>query len=118
MPTSEQPSILEAIATRPSMYWGESANHFHSFRAFLAGVELSRATVVTSECKESLDHIIPPHFNEFVRDELGVSFPNVGMEWAAIIESQTTTDREALSLLISLRKKYDDSRWAATTSDS
>ncbi len=109
-------SLLEVIATRPGMYWGQSANHFDSLKAFLTGVELANSPLFMPEAKESLANLIPRHFNEFVKEETGLSFPNTGMEWAVIIESKTQSDREALDLLLHLRKKYDQSKWAAAAS--
>ncbi len=107
-------SLLEAIATRPGMYWGQSANHFDSLKAFLTGVELANSPLAKPEVKESLADLIPHNFNEFVKEETGLSFPNTAMEWAVIIENKTHSDREALDLLLNLRKKYDQSKWAAS----
>lgn len=112
MQEPEKISVLESIVKRPGMYWGNSANHFHSFIAFVSGVECFNHPETDPIYQRELANIIPPHFTEFVYAELGGPDPGSGMHWSYLIQRRTKDGREALDLFYELRKKYDQSKWA------
>lgn len=88
------------------MMWGDSTNHYHSLCAFIAGIQFSNTN---ASVREALDHIIPPHFNEFVSTELRI---RPMRHWSALIGQKARTPDEASNLLLELRKKYDYSKWS------
>ena len=107
MNDSTQPSwlsILEAIVTRPALYWGDSENNFHSFIAFIHGFQLARTA--TPEALLELDQILPPDFDRFVTEHYGHTFPRGGYGWSWFIEENSSTPKEALELFLHLRKLY------------
>jgi hypothetical protein len=111
MTNDEQPrdaSVLDHIFQRPAMYWGNSANHFHSFVAFVSGYQIARGELLGEEEKRQLDEVIPPRFHEFVTEYYGHRFPYGGYGWTSFIEKNTNSDREALDLFMKLRRLYDE----------
>jgi hypothetical protein len=108
--TDDALRILESIIERPAMYWGNSPNHFHSFVAFQSGIMCTLGT----DCSRSpLGDLIPSHFDHFVTEYYGHKFPQGGFGWASFIEEHSASDREALSLLLTLRRLYSSSRFPA-----
>lgn len=100
--------LLENIIRRPAMYWGNSDNHFHSFVAFFSGYGFGRGEHLEDEARMQLDNVIPPKFDEFVTEYYGHKFPYGGYGWATYIEENSSSDDEALSLFLKLRRLYDE----------
>ena len=100
--------LIESIIRRPSMYWGNSDNHFHSFVAFLSGYGLGAGHQLDEDARKQLDDVIPAKFHEFVTEYYGHKFPHGGYGWMTFIEENTDSDEEALSLFLKLRRLYDE----------
>lgn len=98
------------MAQRPGLYWGKSDNHFHSLMAFLAGIEVARNPLLNDEAKKQLDQITPEGFTEFVRQRLGRSMPNTGVEWAHLIETETSSGDQAMKLLAALLGEFKEAK--------
>lgn len=101
---------LEFMVTRPGMwvYSEKGDNYFEGLGNFLHGIEWASSPEMTSENREDLADLIPSDFTEFVRKQLRCRASNI--RWHTIIKLKTKTDREALDLLLELRKKYDLSK--------
>jgi len=54
-----------------------------------------------------MERIIPPDFSRFVADHFGEKGYAAGHDWTRFIEGHTNSDREALELLLRLRRLYD-----------
>ena len=80
--------------------------------AFLAGINIARNPLLSDEAQQELDHLIPDGFTEFVRQRFGRSMPNTGVEWAHLIESETSSGDEAIRLLASLLDEFKKSAGA------
>jgi len=111
-------SILESIIARPALYWGNSDNHFHSFIAFINGLQLARSA--NPEALEELDRILPPDFDRFVTTHYGHTFPHGGYGWSTFIEENSGSPKEALELFLHLRKLHaaQDGKSPATHTSS
>lgn len=101
--------LLENIVARPGMYWGDSENHFHSFIAFQVGTRFDREP--EKFWGTALGRLIPGHFDHFVTEYYGREFPYGGYGWSTFIEKNSSSDKEALDLLLVLRRLYSESRF-------
>ena len=96
--------ILENIVERPSMYWGDSANHFHSFIGFLTGYGWRLEFTDEHPC------LIPDDFHYFVTHHYVGEWRLEGTKgWMTFIEENTSDDHAALRKLLELRTEYDQS---------
>ena len=87
--------VLEHMAAMPVAYWGGSDNHFHSFAAYCLG------------SKHPVPEIIPDDFDQFVTEHFGFHFPDQSRGWRSFVEERTSSDTEALQLVLELRRLYE-----------
>lgn len=95
------------MVARPRLFWGNSDNHFQSLTAYLMGYSVARSPVPDAQYHEEMERIIPPDFSRFVADHFGEKGYAAGHDWTRFIEGHTNSDREALELLLRLRRLYD-----------
>jgi hypothetical protein len=100
--------ILERIVKTPAMFWGDSDNHFHSFVAFVSAIACCRLAGVTGLESSPLNDLIPADFHEFVTAHFGHSFPHGGHGWSSLIEMNSKSDHDALNLVLTLRRSYQE----------
>jgi len=92
------------------MYWGASDNNFQSFVAFWNGAHTALAGIPGSY-RTPFGCLIPIHFHHFVTEHYGHGFPHGGYGWMTFIQENSTSDKEALELLLKLRQLYESSRF-------
>jgi hypothetical protein len=112
--SSDSPAmaLLANMVARPAMYWGNSANHLHSFMAFLCGYSMGRSALTDGKVRAEVEDLVPGDFSRFVADYFGIEGYAAGADWMRFVEERSPSDREALQLLLHLRRLYEQKRTA------
>jgi hypothetical protein len=96
--------LLDAMSSKPAMFWGGSEYPFSSLIAFLAGYRLGFGTAADS--KLAPDKLIPRDFQEFVARRLNLKGQMGGKGWETLIRESTASEEEAFALFFRLHKEY------------